>query len=147
MFTDTCTLPEGCQVFLPFYVTHRSSRHWNNPDKFIPERFTTEEIALRHPYAYVPFSGGLMGCIGTVIIVLYFPFIMTFFFRSPCFSRSEIRDDVFETDRRERGDELQNRSNDQDGRHRTEVRYFRTKCQRVQIVSWNSAIVIKINKN
>lgn len=64
VFLDSSILPKECQVVIASYVTHRSSKFWKNPEKFLPERFTSEEIAKRHPYTFIPFSGGPMGCIG-----------------------------------------------------------------------------------
>ncbi|XP_048505977.1 cytochrome P450 4C1-like [Athalia rosae] len=61
---ETCTLPEGCSVAIFAYQTHRDPRYWSNPDKFDPDRFLAENSVGRHPYAYIPFSGGLRGCIG-----------------------------------------------------------------------------------
>ncbi|XP_014204433.1 cytochrome P450 4C1-like [Copidosoma floridanum] len=61
---DKCVLPKGCEVVMALYGTHRSPEYWDQPDEFIPERFSSENVSKRHPYAFVPFSGGPMGCIG-----------------------------------------------------------------------------------
>ncbi|XP_046734965.1 uncharacterized protein LOC124404676 [Diprion similis] len=61
---ETCSAPEGCTVALIIYETHRNPKYWTDPEKFNPERFTPENSLHRHPYAYVPFSGGIRGCIG-----------------------------------------------------------------------------------
>lgn len=60
-------LPAGSSVVLAFISTHRSERYFPNPMKFDPDRFLPEEIAKRHPYAYVPFAGGPRTCIGKLI--------------------------------------------------------------------------------
>ncbi|XP_058808693.1 cytochrome P450 4C1-like [Phymastichus coffea] len=61
---ETCTLPKGCSIVMVPFATHRSEKFWMDPEKFIPERFLPENSNTRHPYAYIPFSGGLRGCIG-----------------------------------------------------------------------------------
>ncbi|XP_046734966.1 uncharacterized protein LOC124404677 [Diprion similis] len=61
---ETCTAPKGCTVVLLVYETHRDPQYWTDPEKFIPERFTPENSADRHPYAFVPFSSGIRGCVG-----------------------------------------------------------------------------------
>ncbi|XP_012281710.1 cytochrome P450 4C1 [Orussus abietinus] len=67
---DSCTIPEGCSIVLGFYSTHRCSKYWSEPEKFIPERFLPENSIDRHPYAYLPFSSGVLGCIGQKFAIM-----------------------------------------------------------------------------
>jgi cytochrome P450 len=46
------------------WVTHRSRRCWDDPEKFDPVRFTPARNQDRHDYAYYPFGGGPRMCIG-----------------------------------------------------------------------------------
>lgn len=60
-------LPEGCDVLIAPYATHRLSNHFPNPEMFIPDRFELDQVEQRHPYAYLPFSAGMRNCIGTLM--------------------------------------------------------------------------------
>jgi cytochrome P450 len=54
----------GVNVTLVPYITHRHPAFWENPEVFDPERFSPEQSASRHPFAYFPFGGGPRLCIG-----------------------------------------------------------------------------------
>lgn len=69
-FSESCTLPKDCNVVLACYGTHRSSKYWEKQNEFFPERFEDEQNSNRHPYAFIPFSGGSMGCIGTIELLI-----------------------------------------------------------------------------
>ncbi|HYM00645.1 MAG TPA: cytochrome P450, partial [Blastocatellia bacterium] len=58
------TLPKSSIVLMSQYVTHRDPRFFPEPDRFIPERWTPEAIALRPRFSYFPFGGGPRLCIG-----------------------------------------------------------------------------------
>lgn len=64
------TLPAGCNVFIMPYSTHRLPHIYPDPEKFDPERFTSENCEKRHPYAYLPFSAGARNCIGHRFAIL-----------------------------------------------------------------------------
>ncbi|XP_015115113.1 cytochrome P450 4V2-like [Diachasma alloeum] len=61
----TCTVPEGCSLYMVPFATHRDPRYWDNPEEFIPERFSPENSKNRHPFAYLPFSSGFRSCPGS----------------------------------------------------------------------------------
>ncbi|RZC38940.1 p450 domain containing protein, partial [Asbolus verrucosus] len=58
------TLPAGSGVAIPIFFLHRDPDLWNDPLTFDPDRFLPEEVAKRHRYSYLPFSGGPRNCIG-----------------------------------------------------------------------------------
>lgn len=62
---DGVYIPQGQIFCFNFYSLHRRKDLWgDDPERFDPERFSTEASQNRHPYAYLPFSGGFRNCIG-----------------------------------------------------------------------------------
>jgi cytochrome P450 len=51
-------------VMMSQWVVHRDGRHYPEPLKFIPDRWTPEFRASLPKYAYFPFGGGPRQCIG-----------------------------------------------------------------------------------
>ncbi|PSC70657.1 cytochrome p450 [Micractinium conductrix] len=58
-------LPHGTWVHFAIWALHRSEQHWRQPLAYRPERFLDEEeVAARHPTAFIPFGLGPRMCIG-----------------------------------------------------------------------------------
>lgn len=58
-------LEKGHIFVINLFKLHRMKEYWgDDPDTFNPGNFTEENVAKRHPYAYVPFSTGPRKCIG-----------------------------------------------------------------------------------
>jgi cytochrome P450 len=57
-------IPRGSTVVVFIYGTHHSSRYWENPQSFDPERFSKANEKLHTPFAHLPFGAGPRGCIG-----------------------------------------------------------------------------------
>ena len=57
-------VPARSLVLLSQYVMHRDARYFPDPERFDPERWTTEAREARPQYSYFPFGGGPRRCIG-----------------------------------------------------------------------------------
>jgi cytochrome P450 len=57
-------LPAGSTLILSPWVMHHDARHYPDPFRFDPERWTPEAQAARPKFAYFPFGGGPRRCIG-----------------------------------------------------------------------------------
>lgn len=49
---------------IPIKNVHYDAQIYNNPEKFDPERFSSENKQKRHHYAHLPFGEGPRICIG-----------------------------------------------------------------------------------
>jgi cytochrome P450 len=57
-------IPKGVTVAISMYAIHRQERLYPNPEVFDPARFSPEQVATRHRFAYLPFAAGHRNCIG-----------------------------------------------------------------------------------
>jgi cytochrome P450 len=57
-------LPAGTYFFFSQYIMHRTAKHFFDPLRFDPDRFTAEQKAARERFTYFPFGGGGRQCIG-----------------------------------------------------------------------------------
>jgi cytochrome P450 len=46
------------------WLIHRHRKLWNDPDAFVPERFSPESKDKRHRFQYIPFGAGPRTCVG-----------------------------------------------------------------------------------
>jgi cytochrome P450 len=57
-------IPAGSVVIVSPYLVHHDPRWYEDPETFVPERWTDEERATRSRYAYMPFGAGPRMCVG-----------------------------------------------------------------------------------
>jgi cytochrome P450 family 6 len=55
---------KGLTIMASVYGFHHDPMIYPNPEQFDPERFSPENIAVRHPMAFLPFGEGPRSCIG-----------------------------------------------------------------------------------
>ncbi|XP_077506301.1 cytochrome P450 4V2-like [Amblyomma americanum] len=73
---DGYRIPKGVNCFINLFSLHKNPKYFKDPESFIPERFLTEEFTTRHPFSYLPFSGGPKNCIGQRFALLESKVIM-----------------------------------------------------------------------
>lgn len=61
---DGFRIPKGGVINLCQFVTHRHPEFWDEPERFMPERFCDEKKKGHHKFAYFPFGAGQRACIG-----------------------------------------------------------------------------------
>lgn len=58
-------IPAGITLLINFYTLHRRKDIWGeDAEQFNPDHFLPENVEKRHPYSFLPFSGGQRNCIG-----------------------------------------------------------------------------------
>lgn len=57
-------IPKGSELWLSQYVVHRDARWYEQPTRFLPERWVEGEAEKRPKFSYFPFSAGVRNCIG-----------------------------------------------------------------------------------
>lgn len=57
-------IPKGSKLGVFIYGAHRHPDFWEQPDRFMPERFAPENEAKLVKHAYAPFGNGPRICIG-----------------------------------------------------------------------------------
>jgi cytochrome P450 len=58
-------IPKGEQLMISSYVVQRDPKHWEDPERFDPDRFLPERAPKSSQFIYFPFGGGPRVCIGS----------------------------------------------------------------------------------
>jgi len=69
------TIPKGAGIDIPVYCLHHSEEHWDEPEKFIPERM--EDMSQVNPLVFQPFGAGPRNCIGMRFAMLEMKLVFT----------------------------------------------------------------------
>lgn len=87
VFPGDCLVPKGANIIVPFIHIHRNKDIWGqDADEFKPERFTKENFAKIHPYAYSPFSRGSRNCVGYKYAMMSMKVVLAHLYRNFKFS-------------------------------------------------------------
>src|SRR5215831_13800593 len=58
------TIPAGSTILMSQYIMHHDPRYYNEPDRFDPERWSSDARSSLPRFSYFPFGGGIRACIG-----------------------------------------------------------------------------------
>nr|QBA57460.1 CYP6AB53 [Heortia vitessoides] len=64
------TIDEGVGIIIPNHAMQMDEKYFDEPEKFIPERFSPENIHNIKNHVYLPFGEGPRACIGKIINVV-----------------------------------------------------------------------------
>ncbi|XP_065080140.1 cytochrome P450 4c21-like [Ochlerotatus camptorhynchus] len=92
---DGVKVPPGNIFVMNFYALHRRKDLWGpDAEKFDPEQFSEERSQNRHPFAYLPFSGGNRICIGWRYAMLSMKVMLIYLIRNFQFETKIRPEDV-----------------------------------------------------
>lgn len=69
-------IKKGTNVLISPYIVHRLPQFWKDADKFIPDRWESEEVQKMDKFAYFPFAAGPRMCIGNNFAIFEADIIM-----------------------------------------------------------------------
>ncbi|KAI0534869.1 cytochrome P450 [Xylaria digitata] len=69
-------IPGGVTIVAPKYSIHRLESSYERADRFIPERWTTQQDMVKDNRGFAPFSLGKFGCIGKSLAMIEMRFVI-----------------------------------------------------------------------
>lgn len=66
LVSNNYTLPKGTKFAFSPVLTHHLPDLYPDHESFNPDNFSTDNVAKRHKYSFIGFSGGPRGCIGKI---------------------------------------------------------------------------------
>ncbi|XP_053691287.1 cytochrome P450 4c21-like [Sabethes cyaneus] len=94
---DEVQVPAGTTLMICIYNLHYRQDIWGpEAEEFNPDNFSPERTENRHPFAFLPFSGGIRNCIGYRYAMISMKVMMVhllknFRFKSDLMSRKDLR--------------------------------------------------------
>lgn len=82
IISENSVLPKGVEAHIQIVDTHNDPTLWSHPEVFDPDRFLPENSQGRHPFSYIPFSGGYRNCIGQKFAMLELKAVLGFLLHS-----------------------------------------------------------------
>ncbi|XP_050433604.1 cytochrome P450 4c3-like [Adelges cooleyi] len=82
-------IPAGSTFIICTQLLHLNSNLYPEPEKFNPDNFLPEACRSRHPYSFLPFSGGYRNCIGMKYAMLQIKAVVSTLVRSYRFYPSD----------------------------------------------------------
>lgn len=78
---DGIEIKKGSGVVTFIYGIHRNPNYWENPDQFVPTRFSKANSKEIKKFAFLPFGGGPRMCIGNNFAMMEMQLILVHFVR------------------------------------------------------------------
>jgi cytochrome P450 len=76
-------IPTHSLLLISPYTMHRCPKIWDEPERFVPERFQVS--TNRDPYTYLPFGRGARVCIGQALAMMKIQLVLATIVRDHCF--------------------------------------------------------------
>nr|AYF53060.1 cytochrome P450 CYP3356A1 [Bradysia odoriphaga] len=90
------TIPKGVHLQICLYQMHHSSKFWDNPEMFRPDRHLDEQKHPDYDVVFQPFGKGKRRCIGYSYAKFVMPFVLATILSQYTFSQSPKTEETIE---------------------------------------------------